>query len=138
MNMKKSKTQLRKSRIFSEAFKRSRVSEISDGLVSVTEISKLYGVSRQSVYRWLHRYSSYHQKGVVQVVQMESEAHKTKQLLARIAELERTVGQKQLQIDYLEKLVEISSVELKVDLKKNFDTLSYSSSTSSTETPDTK
>lgn len=136
--MKKSKQQLRKSRVFSEAFKRQRVSDITQRLVSISEVSKLYGVSRQSVYRWLHRYSEYHQKGVVQVVQMESEAHKTKALLAQVAELERKLGQKQLKIDYLEKLVEISSTELKVDLKKNFGTSFLPSFMSSTDQKDTK
>ena len=48
---------------------------------------------------------------------MESEAHKNKLLLDRIAELERHVGLKQLEIDYLNKLVEISSKELKIDSK---------------------
>ena len=49
---------------------------------------------------------------------MESEALKTKTLLERNAELERIIGQKQLKIDYLEKLIEIASEDLKIDLKK--------------------
>lgn len=115
-----SKSKLRQQRVFSDTFKRQKVKELDQGLYSVSEMSKLYGVSRVSIYRWLHKYSVSHQKGIVQVVQMESEAQKTKQLLARLAELERVVGQKQLEIDYLEKLVEISSAELDLDLKKNF------------------
>ena len=51
---------------------------------------------------------------------MESEEHKTRQLLQKVAELERIVGQKQLHIDYLEKLIEVGGQELKVDLKKTF------------------
>ena len=51
---------------------------------------------------------------------MESEAHKTQCLQAQVAELERIVGQKQLQIDYLEQLIELASKELKVDIRKNF------------------
>ena len=136
--MNNPKSKLRKSRIFSETFKRQRVQEINDNLVSIAEVSNLYSVSRQSVYRWLHKYSAYHQKGVVQVVQMESESHKTKQLLARVAELERHLGQKQLQIDYLEKLLEISSEELKVDLKKNFGTQLSNTFISSTANEATK
>ncbi|MDZ7898221.1 MAG: hypothetical protein U5N85_09390 [Arcicella sp.] len=34
------------------------------------------------------------------VVEMESEAQKTKELLARNAELERIIGQKQMSIDF--------------------------------------
>jgi hypothetical protein len=55
------------------------------------------------------------------VVQLESEAHKTKLLLQQVAELERSIGQKQLKIDYLEKLVEVAGHEFNVDLKKKFD-----------------
>lgn len=120
--VKSPQSKLRKQRVFSDTFKRQKVKEIDQGLVSVTELSKLYSVSVQSIYRWLHKYSMNHQKGVIQVVQMESESQKTKQLLERLAELERIVGQKQIQIDYLEKLVELGSEELKIDLKKNFDT----------------
>lgn len=120
--MKNPERKLKKRRIFSETFKRQRVKEINDSLLTIAEVSKLYGVCRQSVYKWLYKYSAYHQKGVTQVVQMESEAEKTKALLARVAELERYLGQKQLQIDYLEQLIEISSEELKVDIKKNFGT----------------
>ncbi len=50
---------------------------------------------------------------------MESEAVKTKLLVERNAELERIIGQKQLKIDYLEKLLEIASEDLKIDLKKS-------------------
>ena len=53
------------------------------------------------------------------VVQMESEAHKTLQLLQRVAELERIVGQKQLEIDFLDKLMELATEELGYGVKKN-------------------
>jgi hypothetical protein len=53
---------------------------------------------------------------------MESEALKTKILLERNAELERIIGQKQIKIDYLEKLIELASEDLKIDLKKSINT----------------
>lgn len=56
---------------------RTRVKEIDQGLLSVTEVANLYSVSQQSVYRWLRKYSINHQKGVVLVVQMESEPQRT-------------------------------------------------------------
>jgi len=132
------KSKLRSQRIFSDTFKRQKVKELDQGLYSVRELSKLYDVSVQSIYRWLHKYSLNHQKGVIQVVQMESEAHKNKALLERLGELERIIGQKQLQIDYLEQLVQISSAELKVDLKKNFDTKSWPTSTALSSKKDSK
>ena len=49
---------------------------------------------------------------------MESEALKTKVLLSKIAELERIIGQKQLEIDYHSKVIELTSQELGYDIKK--------------------
>jgi transposase len=129
---------LRSPRVFSDTFKRQKVKEIEAGLLKVSDISKLYNVSITSVYKWVHKYSLNNKKGVTQVVQMESEGHKTQELLKRIAELERHVGLKQLEIDYLDKLVEISSKELKIDLKKNFDTKSSSPFSKTTDKNPTK
>ncbi len=50
---------------------------------------------------------------------MESEQHKTLYLQQRLGELERIIGQKQMEIDYLNKALEISSEELGYDLKKS-------------------
>ena len=52
----------------------------------------------------------------------QSSAQKIKELEAKVKELERAVGQKQLMIDYLEKMMEIAEDELGIDIKKNSDT----------------
>lgn len=117
---KKPKLEIRQRRIFSESFKRQKVQQIVEKKISIKAVVEHYGVSRVTVYRWLYRYSPHHQKGTNQVVQMESEEHRTKQLLKQVAELEQAVGRKQLYIDYLEKLIAIGSEELKIDIKKNF------------------
>lgn len=54
------------------------------------------------------------------VIQKDSESAKTQELLERVSELERALGQKQMIIDYQAKLIEIASKELDIDLKKNF------------------
>lgn len=136
--VKNNQSKLRTVRVFSDAFKRQRVKEIDQSLYTVTEVSRLYQVSTKSVYRWLHKYSINHQKGVRQVIEMESEEQKTKALLKRVAELEQVIGQKQLLIDYLEKLIEVGSEELRVDLKKNFDTKSWPISTATSSKKDSK
>jgi transposase len=112
--------QTKQRRIFSEAFKRQKVQQIVDKQISIKDVSDLYQVSKMSVYRWLYQYSPHHARGTNQVVQMESEAHKTKALLQKVAQLEQVVGQKQLQIDYLNKLLELASESFKTDIKKNF------------------
>ena len=129
---------LRQQRNFSEALKRRIVKEIEDQQVTVSEVCRLYAVSGTSVYKWIHKYSRRLEKGVRQVVELESESTRTKKLAERVAELERVIGQKQLEIDYLEKVVEIGSEEIGLDLKKKCDTLcsnGSASTDSSTDTP---
>ena len=111
---------IRQMRTFSEKLKRRIVDDLVNKRTSFKEIMEVYGISRTSVYNWLYAYSPHHQQGTRQVIEMESEASKTRLLQKRVAELERVLGRKQLQIDYLEKLIEISSEELKTDLKKTF------------------
>lgn len=105
------------SRHFSEEFKRQKVKELLKGVVKVRDLCGMYGISRTSVYKWLYLYSSV-EKGTKTVVQMESEAYKTQQLLLRVAELERIIGQKQMEIDYLNKAFEVASEQLGYDVKK--------------------
>ena len=111
------------NRIFSEDFKKQKVKEFDDKTISICQLVTLYSISRTTVYKWLAKYSVHYHKETKMVVQMESETHKLQAVLQRQAELERIIGQKQMEIDYLNKLLEIGSHELKIDLKKSFTTL---------------
>ena len=88
--------------------------------ITVTQLSRLYGVTRSAVYKWLYHYSGFYKQKATLVVQMESESYKTQRLQQQVAEMERIIGQKQLEIDFLNKLFEIASEEVGYDLKKNF------------------
>lgn len=112
------KFEARRVRTFSEEFKRSKVKEIIEKKLKISDLCKVYEVSVQSVYRWIYQYSP-SVPGTKMVVEMESESKKNLELQQSVAELERKVGQKQLHIDYLEKLIEIASTNLGYDLKKN-------------------
>jgi transposase-like protein len=125
---KRNGLQIKQRRIFSEAFKRQKVQLIVEKKISVKDVSELYGVSMVTVYRWLYRYSPHHNQGTIQVVQMESEEHRTKELLHKLSKLEQVIGQKQLQLDYLERLIAIAGDALQIDIKKNFDTLASNGS----------
>lgn len=117
---KSTKYEIRQNRIFSESFKREKVDDILNKRIRIVEFCRLWQVSSTTVYRWLYEYSPLHKKGTVMVVQQESESAKTQELLKRVAELERILGQKQLELDYQSKLIEIASKELDIDLKKSF------------------
>ena len=107
------------NRGFSEEFKRKKVLDLKRGLLSITEMCKLYDVSRTSVYKWVYLYSEI-EKGVKTVVQMDSEQYKTSVLLQELAERERIIGQKQMEIDLLNKCFELASAELGYDVKKKY------------------
>ena len=52
----------------------------------------------------------------------DSTIDKLKQLELKIKELEQAVGQKQIKIDYLEKMIDIAKDEFNIDIKKNSNT----------------
>lgn len=122
MKRTKAKLEIRQRRCFSEEFKKSKVKELISRQTTVVKLSRLLGITRTAVYKWLYQYSVDHKQRTTLVVQMESESYKTERLQLKVAELERIIGQKQLEIDFLNKLLEIGSEEIGYDLKKNFST----------------
>jgi transposase len=107
-------------RTFSEGFKLKKVREILQQQTTVLEVSRQYGVTRTNVYRWLTRYSSDREKGVRLIMETDSDTRKLHEQQKRIAELERAVGQKQLELDFLLKVIELAEQTYEVDIKKKF------------------
>ncbi len=120
------------NRRFSEDFKKSKVKELERNLVSISDICKTYSVSRTSVYRWIYSYSIMAKKNVKQVVEAKSDTKKIQMLEQRIKELERVVGQKQLLIEFKDKMIEIAETTYGVDIKKKVGS-KLSSGTTTTE-----
>lgn len=120
--MKANVKTLRKQRRFSEDFKKSLVKEYESGRFSVAQLSMLHAIQDAILYRWIHKYSTFNEKGS-RIVEMKDSSHKkVKELEQKVKELERMVGQKQIMIDYLEKMMDVAKEELQVDIKKNFST----------------
>ena len=105
-------------REFDLALKLELVHQIERGEVTVSEVSGIYKVSPTAVYKWLRKYSELYKRQSRVIVEKKSISGKNRELQARIAELERALGQKQLRIDYLEKVVEVASDQLGVDIEK--------------------
>jgi transposase-like protein len=120
------KVQINSRRVFSEEFKKARVKEYEGGTFTVSELSRLFGVHATIVYRWIYKYSVYNKKSVKVVEMKDSATSKLKELQTKIKELEQIVGQKQIKIDYLEKMIDLAKEELDIDIKKNSDTLQSS------------
>ncbi|HEX7494084.1 MAG TPA: transposase [Bacteroidales bacterium] len=105
-------------RYFSVEFKKKKVRELEKNITSVCDICKTYSVSRTSVYRWIYEYSAMAKKHEKQVVEAKSDTQKIKALEERIKELERIVGQKQLLLEFKDKMIEIAEATYNVDIKK--------------------
>ena len=113
---------LRSPRKFSEDFKRKIVKDYEQGTMSVCQMSRLYGIANTQIYNWIYKFSIFNEKGSRIVEMKESQSAKFKELEQRIKELERNVGQKQIMIEYLEKMIDLAKEELNIDIKKNFAT----------------
>ena len=125
-------------RYFSEELKRRRVRELEQGLVGVSELARSMGVSRSAIYKWLYKYSITYQRQEVMIVESKSEAKKVLLLKERIKYLEQMLGQKQIKLEFTEKMLELASEELGVDLKKKFGTVPYSGTGNEETKEDTK
>ena len=105
-------------RYFSDDFKRKKVRELERNLTSIPDICRTYSVSRTSVYKWIYKYSAMAKKQEKQVVEAKSDTKKIRALEERIKELERVVGQKQLLLEFKDKMIEIAESTYNVDIKK--------------------
>ncbi len=110
--------ELRQTRHFSEEFKRSKVKEIESGLTRVCEVWREYEVSDVAVYKWLHKYSKNMKGKPRTIVESQSDTVKIQMLKEKIAELELLVGQKQIEVEFLNKVIDIAEDKYKVDIKK--------------------
>lgn len=116
------KVTLQTQKHYSEDFKRYLVKEYEKGRFSVRQLSELHHVSFRSIYKWIYQYSYYNKKKIVVVEMGESSSKKLKDMEQRIKELERKVGQKQIMIEYLEKMIDLAKEHYDIDIKKNFAT----------------
>ncbi len=105
-------------RHFSEDFKRTKVRELEKRITSIADICRTYEVNRTSVYKWIYKYSAMAKKQLKVVVEAKSDTQKIKALEERIKELERIVGQKQLLLEFKDKMIEIAEETYGVDIKK--------------------
>ena len=112
----------RRRRRFSDSFKIQKVRELETGKTKISELCKQYEVSDTNVYCLLNKFGTMKNKKERFIVEADSD---TKQLLAlkkKIAELEQIVGQKQILIDFKDKMIDLAEETYGVDIKKKFST----------------
>lgn len=113
----------RRVRHFSEEFKRKKVRELETGQSKIAEIVREYEVTRNSVYNWMDKFGTMKKKKPIRlVVETESDTKRIIELKEQVADLERKLGQKQILIDFKDKMIELAEERYGVDIKKNFST----------------
>ncbi len=117
----KQSTEERRRRVFSEEFKIGKVREIEQKITTIAEISRAYDVRQNAVSQWIKKYSSNYKKKEKVIVESKSDTKKILELQKKIAELERLVGQKQVEIEFKDKMIEIAEGIYGVDIKKKFE-----------------
>jgi transposase len=112
----------REHRYFEESLRIAIVKELDEGKITVSEVCRIYQVSKGAVYKWLNKYSSKYEKAIIKIVELKSESRKKKELEQKVKELEQLVGKKQFEVEFLKKLIEIAEEKYGIDFKKNSDT----------------
>lgn len=108
----------RQNRYFSESFRKQKVREIERNLTTVREVSKQYEVSTTAIYKWLYKYSKLYERGYKQVIEPMSDTRKIKALQEKVKELEQLVGQKQIKLEFYEKMMALAEEEYGIAFKK--------------------
>ena len=118
--MKSNVRRVKKYRRFSKEFKQRIVAEYESGKSSTKELSLANGISQQAIYKWIYQLSNYSKQGIRIVEKANSQEEGIKRLHKENKVLKAIVGEKQIQIEYLERLIKVAEAELKIDIKKNF------------------
>ena len=112
----------RRLRTFSDNFKIKKVREIETGKTKVSEVCKQYEVSETNVYKWMKKFGTMKNKKERLIVETESDTQQLLHLKKQVAELERIIGQKQVLLDFKDKMIELAEQTYGVDIKKKFST----------------
>lgn len=110
---------LRKRRQFSEQIKRQAVADFRSGKHTALELADLYHCHHQTIYNWIYKYSPGDSPSINVVEMSKSTDQKVKDLHQKVADLERMLGQKQIKVDFLEKMIDLAEDEYSLDLKKS-------------------
>ena len=112
----------RRQRHFSDSFKIKKVREIETGKAKVSELCKQYEVSATNVYRWLNKFGTMKSKKERLIVETDSDTKQLLELKKKVAELEQIIGQKQILIDFKDKMIDLAEEAYGVDIKKKYST----------------
>lgn len=129
MKRRYSQISSRKSRRYSEAFKRKVVSDINEGLYSASRAMQIYKIGgNMTVYKWFAKYNPSNVITSRGGKMKNSEKGSSVDLKSRIRYLEQIVSDLTIEKKILETTIEIANETYGLDLKKNIGSASLSKS----------
>jgi transposase-like protein len=106
--------------VYSESFKRKKVSEIEDGKIAISQLSRILGMkSKTSIYRWMNQYGTKSKTEKI-VCETESDYLKFNDSEKERSKLEQLVGRQQLMLAYYEELLKVARDHYNEDLEEKF------------------
>lgn len=115
--MKKLTSKERHRRRFSEEFKKEQVSLIEQGETTQSKVSRKYDVRLNSVSRWMDKYGSNRKKGLI-MISSKKDYDKLSTIEQENKELKQIIGEQQVELIYLKKLLEKAKEKLGEDFEK--------------------
>ena len=113
----------KKSKRYSEAFKRKVISDIQDGIYSPWRAMQIYGIGgKMTIYKWLLRYDPNHSGQLSEesrYIGMKKKGDSILHLKERIRYLEKLVSDLSIEKKILEMTIDIANETYSLDLKKN-------------------
>ena len=92
------------------------------GLSRVVQVSRQYGVSSTAIYRWIRKFGVNKDSTERLVIETMSDTRALQEMKERLAELERLVGQKQIEVEFYRKMIDLAQEHYGIEIKKNFST----------------
>ena len=113
------KVEIRDRREYSEDIRLHIVRQIESGELTVMGACRAYGIrSRETVYRWIYKYSRSLKKGTLFIVEKDSMTKKMSDLERRNKELEAALGRKQMELDFYKTMIELAEKRHGIEIKK--------------------
>lgn len=116
--MSTKKRKLKTKRRYGECFKRARVKQFEDGEFSAHQLGRLYGVPFQTIYNWIHKYSTMAGKNAVIVEVPNSQAERLKEMERQLNEQQALIGRMTVQMDLKQRMLDLYEEELPEFKKK--------------------
>lgn len=107
-------------RVFSESFKREKVSQIESGHITVYRLSKMLELGDYAIYQWLKKYGTKDYKSPVIVIETESDYLKWKNTQGQIQHMENLLGKLHIKLEYYEEVLKLASDHFHVDIEEFF------------------